>query len=130
MNHEPDNLSSYGDSLKDCLISSASIHGAKKAISFFREGSLETEISYLELDRDSNRMANTFLNLGVSKGDRVVLYIPKSLFFVIAHVALQKIGAVGVPLNPGFKKWEMSYLLGDADARLIVSGPEQEAVVK
>jgi len=81
MNHEPDNLSSYGGSLKDCLISSASIHGTKKAISFFREGSLETEISYLELDRDSNRMANTFLNLGVTRGDRVVLYIPKSLFF-------------------------------------------------
>ncbi len=129
MNHEPDNLS-CGVSLKDCLISSASIHGTKKAISFFRDGSLETEISYLELDRDSNRMANTFLNLGISKGDRVVLYIPKSLFFVIAHLALQKIGAIAVPLNPGFKKSEMSYLLGDADAKLIVSGREQEAMIK
>ncbi|NIS61080.1 MAG: AMP-binding protein, partial [Proteobacteria bacterium] len=91
---------------------------------------METEISYRELNQDSNRMANIFLDLGVKKGDRVILYLPKSLAFVVSHLALQKIGAIGVPLNPGFKKSEMAYLLKDTEPKLVLMGSEQEAIVK
>ncbi|MEE8479671.1 MAG: AMP-binding protein [Desulfobacterales bacterium] len=119
-----------GDSLKDCFMNTALNCGKKKSISFFRQGVIETELSYLELNNDSNRLANTFLDLGLKKGDRVILYLPKSLFFVVAHLALQKIGAITVPLNPGFKKAEVSYLLQDADAKLVLSGSFQEATIK
>jgi malonyl-CoA/methylmalonyl-CoA synthetase len=118
------------ESFKDCLVGNFLIRGEKKAISFLRGGILETEISYRELNQDSNRMANTFLGLGVKKGDRVILYLPKSLGFIVAHLALQKIGAVAVPLNPGFKKSEMAYLLEDAEPKLALSGSEQEAIIK
>jgi malonyl-CoA/methylmalonyl-CoA synthetase len=111
-------------------VDSLLIRGEKKAISFLRKGNTETEISYPKLDRDSNQMANTFLDLGVKKGDRVILYLPKSLGFVIAHLALQKIGAIGVPLNPGFKQSEMVYLLEDTGAKLVLAGSEQEAIIK
>ena len=117
-------------SLKDCFIDSSIAQGEKKAISFFREGVIETEISYNKLDQDSNRMANTFLERGVTKGDRVILFLPKSLGFVVAHLAIQKIGAIGVPLNPGFKQSEMEYLLEDTQAKLVLSGPEQESIIK
>ena len=119
-----------GESLRDCFTDSSSIRGEKKAIGFLREGMIETEISYLELDQDSNRMANTFLDLGVKKGDRVILYLQKSLGFVVAYLALQKIGAIAVPLNPGFKKSEMVYLIKDTGPRLVLSGPEQEGLIK
>ena len=117
-------------SLKRCFTRTSIAYGEKKAISFLREGRIETEISYLELDRDSNRMANTFLDLGIKKGDRVILYLQKSLGFVVAHLALQKIGAIAVPLNPGFKKSEMAYLLEDTEATLVLLGPEQEVIIK
>ena len=116
-------------SLKDCFLNSFSIRGEKKAISFFRDGVVETEITYPELDRDSNRMASTLRDLAVNKGDRVILFFEKSLIFVIAHLALQKIGAVAIPLNPGFKKLEMEYLLNDAEAKLVLTGPEQAAMI-
>ncbi|MFC1867141.1 class I adenylate-forming enzyme family protein [Thermodesulfobacteriota bacterium] len=103
--------------------------GDKKAITFLRNGEIETEISYLELDRDSSQMANTLIDLGVGKGDRVILFLPKSLVFLVAHIALQKIGAVSVPLNPGFKKSEMSYFIEDADTGLVISGEGQEAMI-
>ncbi|NIO08023.1 MAG: AMP-binding protein, partial [Deltaproteobacteria bacterium] len=77
-----------------------------------------------------NRMANTFLDLGVKKGDRVILYLPKSLGFVVAHLAVQKIGAIGVPLNPGFKKSEMVYLLEDTEPKLVLSGSDQQFIIK
>ena len=76
-----------GGSLRDCFLDSFLTRGEKKAISFLRDGAVETEISYRELNRDSNRMANAFLDLGVKKGDRVILYLPKSLAFVVAHLA-------------------------------------------
>ena len=117
------------ETLRDCFLNAAKTRGEKTAISFFRNGVVETEITYLELDQDSNRMANTLRDLNINKGDRVILFLEKSLFFVIAHLALQKIGAVTVPLNPGFKKSEMEYLVHDAEAKLVLTGPEQQAII-
>ena len=117
-------------SLRDCFMDSISRQGEKGAITFLREGKVESEISYEDLDRDSNRVANTFLDLGVEKGDRVILFFPKSVIFVVAHLALQKLGAIAVPLNPGFKQSEMGYFINDADAKLLLSGPEQETMIK
>ena len=102
----------------------------RPAITFLRDGRVETEISYVELERDACRMANRFVEMGVKKGDRAVLFIPKSLVFVVAHLALQKLGAISVPLNPGFKQAEMEYLLGDAGAKLILLDHEQEAFIQ
>ena len=117
-------------SLRDCFVDSMTRHGDRKAITFLREGSVESVISYKELHLDSNRMANTFLDLGVAKGDRVILFFPKSVIFVVAHLALQKIGAIAVPLNPGFKPSEMKYFINDAKAQLVLSGPEHKAMIK
>lgn len=119
-----------GQTLKDCFMESCLKRGEKIAVSFLREGAIETEVSFRELDLDANRMANTFLDLGVEKGDRVILFFQKSVAFVVAHLALQKIGVIAVPLNPDFKKAEVSYLLGDAQAKLVLSGTEQEAIIK
>ena len=117
-------------SLTECFTNSFLARKDSPAISFLRDGRTETEISYLELERDSCRMANTFLQLGVEKADRVILFIHKSLMFVVAHLALQKLGAIAVPLNTGFKQSEMQYLLGDAQAKLILLDPEKESFIR
>lgn len=119
-----------GRTFRDWLMRSLSSWGDKRAIYFLRAGVMETEISYRGLNEDSNRMANTLINLGVKKGDRVILFLPKSMGFVIVYLALQKIGAVAVPLNPGFKQSEMTYLLEDTEPSLVVSGSEQEPMIR
>ena len=118
------------ESLTECFTESFLARKDMPAITFLRNGRVETQISYLELERDANRMANTFVGLGVEKGDRVILFIPKSLIFVVAHLALQKLGAIAIPLNPGFKKSEMQYLLGDAQAKIILLEPDKESIIK
>jgi len=118
------------ESLGDCFTKSFLARREKPAITFLRDGRVETEITYLELERDKNRMAAVFQDLGVEKGDRVILFIPKSLIFVVAHLALQKIGAIAVPLNPGFKKSELEYLLNDAEAKIILSEPGSESLIR
>ena len=120
----------YTEPLSECFSNSFLTRQKKPAITFLRDGQVETQISYLELERDASRLANTLRELGVEKSDRVILFIPKSLIFVVAHLALQKLGAVAVPLNPGFKQSEMQYLLGDARAKIILVGPEKESIIK
>jgi malonyl-CoA/methylmalonyl-CoA synthetase len=117
-------------SLTESFTKSFAARGDLPAITFLRDGQVETEISYYELERDACRLANKFIELGVEKGDRVVLFIPKSLIFVVAHLALQKLGAISVPLNTGFKQSEMNYLLGDARAKLILLESEKEAFIR
>ncbi len=119
-----------GESLGDIFSATFQMHKERPAITFLRDGKVETEISYFELNRDTNRMANIFLVEGVKKGDRVILFIQKSLIFVVAHLALQKIGAISVPLNTGFKKSELQYLLGDADAGLILLEPGGKDLIR
>jgi malonyl-CoA/methylmalonyl-CoA synthetase len=119
-----------GESLGECFSETFLARKDKAAITFLKDGAVETEISYLELERDTNRMATVFRNLGVEKGDRVILFIPKSLIFVVAHLALQKVGAITVPLNPGFKKSELEYLFQDAAAKLILSEPGKEMLIQ
>jgi malonyl-CoA/methylmalonyl-CoA synthetase len=119
-----------GDPLRDYFTASFVKQKKRTAITFLRKGRIETEISYQQLHRDSNRMAYLFQELGVERTDRVVIFIQKSLVFVVAHLALQKIGAISVPLNPGFKKSELAYLLQDADAKLILAEPEKAQIIK
>ena len=102
----------------------------KTALTFLRNGRAETELTYDQLLNDVNQFANALLELGVGSGDRVILFIPKSIIALVAHFAIQTIGAMAVPLNPGFKKKEMEYLLGDADAKLIIVEPDKKSLVQ
>jgi malonyl-CoA/methylmalonyl-CoA synthetase len=104
--------------------------GEKRAITFLRNGREETALSFLQLDRDTDTMARAFLKMGVQEGDRGLLYLPKSLALVVAHLALQKIGAISVPLNPAFKKDEMAFFLGETTPALVLSGKDQENILK
>ncbi len=104
-------------------------YGSKTAVTFLRNGRIETELSYSELGRDVHGLACLLQNRGVQKGDRVILLLQKSLIALTAHLALQKLGAISVPLNPGFKQSELDYLLNDADAGLIILDPEKVELI-
>ena len=116
-------------SLKKLFEDSCARWGEKAALTYFRNGQVETVLTYAQLDRDANRLAYIFQELGVAKGDRVILFIQKSLIAAVSHVALQKLGAVEVPLNPGFKKAEMQYLLNDADASLVLTESDRQTLI-
>lgn len=97
----------------------------KRAITFFRNGSKESILTYDELEKDANQLANLLLRIDIKQSDRVIIVIPKSLLFIIAHIAIQKIGAYTVPLNSDFKGFELSYLVKDSEPKLIIAGTAQ-----
>ena len=57
--------------------------------------------SYVELDRLANRFANLYRDVGVARGDRVVVALENSADMVAAYLGALKAGAAGVPLPAG-----------------------------
>mgnify|MGYP005845906055 CR=1 FL=1 len=114
---------------KDGFETACAAHKDEPAITFLRWGDPETTLTYRQLNGDADRMVHGFMDMGVEKGDRVVLFMAKSVAFVAAHMAIQKIGAISVPLNPGFKRSEMAYLLNDADPKLVLCDPYKREMI-
>ena len=80
-----------------------------------------TSISYRQLDELSDTFAHQLQALGVGKGDRVALFLQNCPQYVIAHLGIQKLGAVVGPCSPLFKGHELEYQLSDLGAKVIVA---------
>ena len=104
--------------------------GQKEAILFVRKGNIESRITYSSLKEISDRVANGLKEMGLEKGDRVILSMPKSIEAVAIHLGIQKAGGISVILNPGFKKDEMAYFLKDTDAKIIAVGKKEEDFIR
>ena len=78
-------------------------------------------VSRRELDELSDALAVGLLANGFSAGDRLAVYLQNVPQFVIAMVATWKAGGVMVSVNPMSRKRELSYLLADSGATVLVS---------
>lgn len=59
---------------------------------------LERDLSYAQLVEEVSRLASGLRELGVAEGDRVALFLPNSVDFIVAALASLWVGAVFVPL--------------------------------
>ncbi|NFV13261.1 (2,3-dihydroxybenzoyl)adenylate synthase [Clostridium sporogenes] len=71
----------------------------------------ENEITYQELHDRSSEMAYGFLDLGIKKGDHVVVQLPNSISFVITMFALAKVGAVPIMMLPAHREAELGSII-------------------
>ena len=78
-------------------------------------------ISFLELKRRSNRLANALAGHGVAPGDRVGVLLPQAPETAVAHLAIYKLGAIAVPLFTLFGPEALEFRLGDSGARALVT---------
>jgi len=81
---------------------------------------LGESFSYARLQELSERFAGSLLDMGVKKGDRVMIYISNCVQWVIAFLGIQKIGAVIVPVSPIYTSFEIEYMANDAEAETII----------
>ncbi len=86
-------------------------------------------ISYAELDRASDAFAERLAALGVAKGDPVALFLNNCPQYVMAHFAIQKLGAIVCPCGPLNKEHELQYQLDDLKARVIIAADNLLPVV-
>ena len=76
--------------------------------------------TYRRLKDLSERFASGLMAQGVEKGDRVMVYIPNSIQWVIAWFGIQKCGAVIVPVSPIYTSHEIKYMLNDSGAETVI----------
>lgn len=80
-----------------------------------------------EVEEAANRFANALAHLGVARGTIVGIHLPQRPESLIAHVAVQKLGGIGLPLFNLFGPDAIEYRLKDSGARVIITtGSGQE----
>jgi acyl-CoA synthetase (AMP-forming)/AMP-acid ligase II len=83
----------------------------------------EERISYAEAERRSADHARGLLASGVGKGTHVGVLFPNGPGWVVAWLAVARIGAVAVPLNTFYKARELGYVLRHADVHTLLTVP-------
>ena len=78
-------------------------------------------VSRRELDEQSDALASALLANGFAPGDRLAVYLQNVPQFVLAMVATWKAGGVMVSINPMSRARELTYLLQDSGAKVLVS---------
>lgn len=81
---------------------------------------LGSRLTYADLDRRANQVANAMVGLGMQPGDRVALWMDDSLVNVEIYVAAAKIGAVLVPINARLQSAEADYIFEQCEPRIVI----------
>ena len=94
----------------------------KAAFIWLGEDGSERVLTYGRLAQMVNRFANGLKSLGVTKGDRVVIYMPLTPEGAIAMLACARIGAIHSVVYAGFSVGSLRDRILDAQAKVLITG--------
>ncbi|MCM3610536.1 long-chain-fatty-acid--CoA ligase [Planococcus sp. MERTA32b] len=77
-------------------------------------------LTFMDMDKTVNNVAHALREKGISKGDKVVLFMPNVPEFVLSYFAVQRLDAVIVPINAKLSRKEVEYILGHSDAKALI----------
>jgi len=78
------------------------------------------ELTWAALASETNEVAGALASLGVGNGDTVAFQLPNRIDFVTIALATLRLGAVCEPLMPIFRERELSFMLRESGARVLV----------
>ncbi|MGD9112827.1 MAG: class I adenylate-forming enzyme family protein [Desulfobacterales bacterium] len=81
---------------------------------------LGTRYSYSRIRTLADRFASALTDMGVTAEQKVMLYIPNSINWVVSWLGVQKIGAVAVPITPIYTPYDVNYIANDSEAEAII----------
>ena len=79
------------------------------------------QLTFRDVQRQANRLANLLCSIGLSKGDRVLLILGQNPWTAIGHVACWKAGLVSVPVSTLFAADAVAYRLNHVKARVVIT---------
>lgn len=77
-------------------------------------------LTYQQLDNYSTCLAHDLLNKGIQSGDNIAILMERSPHIFIVMLAIFKIGAVYVPINPKYPDERIHFILEDCQAKIIL----------
>ncbi|MGE7918034.1 class I adenylate-forming enzyme family protein [Viridibacillus sp. NPDC093762] len=87
-------------------------------------------VNFKELNQLVNQFANALQEKQIKQGDKVVLFMPNVVEFMISYFAVQRLGAVIVPINAKFSTKEVEYIVEHSDATAFIAHELLFPVVK
>ncbi|MBI4186524.1 MAG: long-chain fatty acid--CoA ligase [Chloroflexi bacterium] len=87
-------------------------------------------LSFGELDDQSSRLATGLRQLGIKKGDRVMLFLPNCLEFVIGYYGILKAGATVTTASWLYRGKELKHQLNDCQVAAIIAGLDSYPLVR
>src|SRR6516165_11312541 len=93
-------------------------HGARIAVVSRHQ---EVRLTYHELATEVDRVARALLAAGVEAGDRVGIWSPNRVEWLLVQYATARIGAILVTVNPAYRTHELGYVLAQCRCRLLVA---------
>lgn len=81
----------------------------------------ERRFTYAELNREVSKFANVLKTLGIKKGDRVTIYLPRIPEQFIAMLACAKIGAIHSVVFSGFSSEALKNRVTDAQSKIVIT---------
>ena len=88
------------------------------------EMNIRREITWKEFDEAANRVANSLISMGVSKGDKVVQLMTNGLSWLPVYFGILRTGAWVVPLNFRFDSEKILLCTKIAEAKVLIYGEE------
>ncbi len=101
---------------------SAARSPSQTALNYKRES-----LDYQTLNKEILSFGQALLELGISSGERIAIYLPKQFETVISFFAVSYSGAVFVPINPLLKPEQVTYILKDCNVRILISSHDRLA---
>jgi non-ribosomal peptide synthetase component E (peptide arylation enzyme) len=77
-------------------------------------------VTYRQLEDGIIRVADLLRQQGIGQGDVVAVQIPNKIEFVLCYFAIERVGAIGVPISIDFRSREVEYVLTAARCRGII----------
>jgi crotonobetaine/carnitine-CoA ligase len=77
-------------------------------------------VTYEQLDRESNRFAQGFRELGVKKDDKISIMMINHPYYLYVWFGSAKLGVVEVPINTAYKGDLLKHLINNSDSKLLI----------
>ena len=108
-------ISEPNNNIYSVFAEAAERHPDKTAVFY-----LGTRFSYRKLQNLSGRFAAALSGMGINSGQRVMMYIPNSIQWVVSWLGIQKLGAVAVPITPIYTPHDINYIANNSEAEAII----------
>ncbi|WP_051128326.1 acyl-CoA synthetase [Paenibacillus sp. HW567] len=92
----------------------------KPALKWLHENGDYEEITYGELMKQASRLAGGLSGLGLEKGDRVLVMVPRSIIAYVIYLACLKLGLAVIPSSEMLRAKDLAYRLRHSEARAVI----------
>jgi fatty-acyl-CoA synthase len=107
-----------GETIGANLERTVAAFGDRDAVASCHQG---VKLTYAEFGEAVNRVASGLIAAGIAKGDRVGIWSPNCLEWLLVQFATAKAGAILVNINPAYRTHEVEYALRQSGVKMLIS---------